>query len=406
MAPLTFRARLLAILGLFTVIPAIVLTFAWGGTMTRILPMMSGKAAWDTVASSGAQVLATARRAALTPAESAQIAVHERALLNAATRSRQFELLTERAPSALVLSSLVLVALLAFLATRVAGHLTRQLTRPLHEVVSWTGRIVRGEPLPDVEARGAPEFAVLRTRMREMSVELAAGRRAAIEAERLAAMRETARQVAHELKNPLTPIRFAVARLRRRVPDELADAVAVLDAESARLDEMARSFAQFGRLPEGPVTDVDVQELVDEVVRATVPNTISTVVEVAPQLVVRGRGPALSRALANVLLNAVEACGGPGGTIRVDARHETAAKGSMVSISVTDSGPGVAPDALDAIWQPYVTTKAGGTGLGLAIVRQTMEAHGGTARAESGAPQGLRVVLSIPVDTPPPGAAA
>ena len=86
-----------------------------------------------------------------------------------------------------------------------------------------------------------------------------------------AALRESARQVAHELKNPLTPIRFAVERLRRDAPPELAETVEVLAIESQRLEAMARSFAQFGRLPEGPRAEVDVGELVRYTARATIP---------------------------------------------------------------------------------------------------------------------------------------
>src|SRR5262249_7741734 len=175
-------------------------------------------------------------------------------------------------PAALVAASLLLLALLTFIAARVAGHLSRQLSRPLDELVSWTARIGKGEPLPEASAEGAPEFGVLRDGMQEMATDLEAGRRAALEAERLAALRESARQVAHELKNPLTPIRFAVAKLKGAVPPELAETVSVLDAESARLDQMARSFAQFGRLPDGPVTEVDVGELVAAAMRASVPN--------------------------------------------------------------------------------------------------------------------------------------
>src|SRR5205085_6889286 len=132
-------------------------------------------------------------------------------------------------------------------------------------------RIGRGEPLPTAPPRrGAPEFEVLRQRMREMASELELGRSRALEAERAATLRESARQVAHELKNPLTPIRFAVDRLRRDAPPELAETVEVLAIESRRLEEMARSFSQFGRLPEGPMADVELGELARYSARSTV----------------------------------------------------------------------------------------------------------------------------------------
>src|SRR5205823_7750202 len=152
--------------------------------------------------------------------------------------------------------------ILAVLASRIAGHLSRNMSRPLQERVGWTERIGRAEPLPEGPPRkGAPEFELLRQRMRDMSRELEMGRTRALEAERSAALRETARQVAHELKNPLTPIRFAVERLRRDAPAHLAETVDVLAVESQRLEELARSFAQFGRLPEGPRAEVDLGEL-------------------------------------------------------------------------------------------------------------------------------------------------
>ena len=98
--------------------------------------------------------------------------------------------------------------------------------------------------------------------MRTMARELDEGRRRALDAERAEAFRESARRFAHELKNPLTPIRFAVERLRRSAPDDLRDTVEVLAEESARLETMARSFAQFGRLPDGPAAEIDVADLV------------------------------------------------------------------------------------------------------------------------------------------------
>src|SRR5690606_4171226 len=110
----------------------------------------------------------------------------------------------------------------------------RQLSRPLDELVGWTGLIRLGRPIPaQSEREGAPEFEVLRSGMRTMARELEAGRLRALEAERAEAFRESARRFAHELKNPLTPIRFAVDRLRRTAPPELADTVEVLAEESA-----------------------------------------------------------------------------------------------------------------------------------------------------------------------------
>ncbi|MFI5311986.1 MAG: sensor histidine kinase [Gemmatimonadales bacterium] len=402
-----FRSRLFLILALFAFVPSIVLTLTWGGTMARLLPLMSGTAAWDSVAATGSRALDVARRDTmahrdkpLTPAESAVLLAHEQELTNSVTKARQFGFLTRNATPMLLLAGLVLLALLTYLASRVAGHLSRQLSRPLHELVGWTERIRRGEPLNDSAAgRGAPEFGVLRDGMRQMAIDLEAGRRAAVEAERLKTFRESARQVAHELKNPLTPIRFAVERLKRRqteVPSDLSEAVDVLATESARLEAMARSFAQFGRLPEGPPSDVDLGDLAREAVRTSVPPTVRSTVMVARDLpLLHGHHEALLRAVGNILLNAVEACGEHGCIDLRVARVDRNGRGELV-VAVHDNGAGIPPERLASIWEPYVTHKAGGTGLGLAIVRQTVVAHGGRVEAESAPGSGTEIRLIFP----------
>jgi signal transduction histidine kinase len=387
---------LFLILALFATVPAVILTTAWGGAVAELLPLMAGQAAWDSASSTGERALEVARRGARTASDSEQVVAHERALANSATMARRFQLLTARTPQALIFISIVLLVLLVYGAARVAGHLSRQLSRPLDELVAWTGRIARGEPLPPSDTRGAPEFDVLRDGMRQMATDLEAGRRAAIESERLATLRESARQVAHELKNPLTPIRFAVARLRGRVADDLADAVAVIDTESARLDQMARSFAQFGRLPDGPVAEVDVRELVDAAVRSAIPLGFRCDVRVASDLPrMDGQHDALGRALGNVLVNAVEACG-PSGQVTIEAVRGVLGDRPAVAILVRDNGPGLDAAKLGAIWEPYVTHKPGGTGLGLAIVRQTVAAHGGTVAADSAPGAGMTITLTLP----------
>ena len=390
-----FRTRLFVILALFALVPAVLLTLAWSALAARTIPLLSGSGAWEQVAASGDRAIRLAREAPGTPAADSALAAHEAQLGESRLQARRFRFLAERLVPAVAFGGLVLLALLSILASRVAGHLSRQLSRPLDELVGWTARIANAERLPlphEGEAKGAPEFGVLRERMRRMAADLEAGRRAALEAERLSAFRESARQVAHELKNPLTPIRFAVAALRRSAIPEQRDAVEVLDAESARLEAMAKSFAQFGRLPEGPTATVDLAELARETARTTLPATMTVRLGDGHGVQVLGQHDALHRALSNVLLNAADATGGSG-TVTVRAYVE----GPEAVLAVRDDGVGIAPDQLARIWEPYVTAKTGGTGLGLAIVKQTVVAHGGRVEAASEPGQGTEIRLRFPL---------
>src|SRR6266542_3135074 len=217
----------------------------------------------------------------------------------------------------------------------------------------------------------------------------------------LAVFGVAASRVAHELKNPLTPIRFAVARLRRAATPELQDPIDVLAAESERLERIARSFADFGRLPEGPAAEIDVGDLVRYTAGSSIPPGIAVDVDVEDDLpTIIGHHDALAGALSNVVLNAVDACEGTG-RISVGARRVGNGERGVVEISVADDGPGIAPTELDRIWDPYITGKAGGTGLGLAIARQTVLAHNGTVQAQSTLGKGTRISFVLPSGTPP-----
>ena len=402
MQPLPFRSRLFAVLLLFAVVPAVVLTLAWAGSVSTALPLMSGSAAWDTVAASGERAIAAVRGAPLTAEQRGLLAAHEQELRSSLEQARRLQFLAARSTRVIVVVAVVGLVVLGALASRVAGHLSRQLSRPLDELVRWTELIGRGDPLPaGPPRRGAPEFAVLRERMRRAAVALDEGRARAIEAERLRAFRESARQVAHELKNPLTPIRFAVARLRRDAPPDLAETIDVLGTESERLERMARSFAQFGRLPEGPPAAVDVGELAGYAARAAVPPEVPVSVRLDDGLpMVYGHHDALARALSNVLLNAVDACRPTGEIAVAVTRRELDGGAPGVEIVVRDSGCGMSAEQLAAMWEPYVTHKPGGTGLGLAIARQTVLAHRGSVSARSAPGAGTEVRLVLPAETP------
>jgi nitrogen fixation/metabolism regulation signal transduction histidine kinase len=397
-----FRARLFLILLGFALIPTIVLSAAWELTVVRVLPVIGTIPAMEKIAQTGAQAVSAAREATLNQTQARALAEHQRALDEGLLGARQMEyLMTRQAPRLAAGVALLACLLLTLVASRVAGHLSRNLSRPLSELVGWTETIERGEPLPDVPPRkGAPEFVVLRNRMREMSTELRLGRVRALEAERATALRESARQVAHELKNPLTPIRFAIARLRRDAPNELGETIDVLEAESKRLEEMARNFAQFGRLPEGPRAPVDLGELARSVARSAISSERSLTVEVADDVpMVAGHVEALGRALTNVLLNAMEASP-PASSIALRVSRTKRDGRPMVEVAVHDEGAGIPASRLERIWEPYVTHKAGGTGLGLAIVRQTLLAHDGAVEVESTLGRGTTMRLLLPADTP------
>ncbi|MEP6856888.1 MAG: HAMP domain-containing sensor histidine kinase [Gemmatimonadales bacterium] len=422
MNQLRFRTRLVLILSLFAIVPALVLTLLWSGTVSTALPFVTGRSAWDSVAASGEKAIAAARQAPLTASQRRAIDAHERELRTSVEQARRYSFLAARTVRVIAIAGVLALLMLTGAASRVAGHLSRQLSRPLDELVRWTELIGHGESLPQPPApnvvstqqkngdgvgtievttsrvKGAPEFETLRRSMREMVSELAHGRQQAIEAERLHAFRETARRVAHEIKNPLTPIRFALARLRGHAPPQLQEDVDVIEIESERLDRMAKSFAEFGRLPEGPPAEIDMSELVRYAARSCVPPSVALDLEIAENLPrVHGHNGALAGALSNVLLNAVDAST-KGGRIRVKASEVSMGGRAAVRISVADTGKGIAPESLDRIWEPYVTNKPGGTGLGLSIARQAVWAHDGTVNATSTLGKGTEIQLTIPAD--------
>src|ERR1700704_5234582 len=422
MNQLRFRTRLVLILSLFAIVPALVLTLLWSGTVSTVLPFVTGRSAWDSVAASGEKAIAAARQAPLTASQRRAIDSHERELRLSVEQARRYSFLATRTVRVIAIAGVLALLVLTGAASRVAGHLSRQLSRPLDELVRWTELIGHGESLPPPpeptivssprkngefgttievttsRVRGAPEFETLRRSMREMVSELEHGRRQAVEAERLHAFRESARRVAHEIKNPLTPIRFALARLRGQAPDALQDDVDVITMESDRLERMARSFAEFGKLPEGPPSEVDMGELVRYTARSCVPPGIALDLQIDENLPrIYGNNGALAGALSNVLLNAVDASPG-NGRITVSVRRAKMGGREAVRISVADNGKGIAPESLGTIWEPYVTNKPGGTGLGLAIARQAIWAHDGTVNATSTLGKGTEIQLTIPAD--------
>jgi two-component system nitrogen regulation sensor histidine kinase NtrY len=405
---LSFRRRIFVWLVVAAAIPAAI---AVGVTILtpRIALPVGGAAAWERAANSWRGVQRSLTGQPLTPAARSSIARHGEELSTSLGRARQSLTIHDAASAVLLVTAIGLAALVALGTVRLAGHLSRQLSRPIHELIAWTGHLTRGEPLPNQPpARGAPEFDVLREAFRRMAADLAAARAREVEAAQLRAFRDLARQVAHELKNPLTPLRFAVARLAQHARPDEAELLEIIDGESARIEQMARDFASLGRLPEGPPSPVDLGELLEALVRGTVPPPVGVRIERPADLpLVSGHYEPLRRAFHNLVLNACDACtardGGAGTAITIalravpDGAPGSEGGGGAVEVVVRDSGVGIPPEQLARIFEPYFTTKARGTGLGLALVRHTIHDHGGTVTVASEPGRGTAFTVTIPL---------
>lgn len=391
---LTFRHRVfLGLVGLGTLPLAAALVILV--VQVRSTGSPSGpRAAIERIAASGREAIAALDTTRLTADERAALRAHTDTIARGTTLARRAELLSDTAAGALavliLLGAVVLVALSITLATRWSTYTSA----PIEELVEWVRRIEVGERLPTgTVAAGAPEFDALRGALREMAAALERARRQEVERERLRAFRETARRVAHELRSPVNAAQLALRGLAAGGPrDARAEqAAAVLDDELRRLERMAQEFSQFGRLPEGPQSAIDVGDLVRDAIASTVPPDHPTIAHVDDGLTVPGHYEPLRRAVQNLVRNALEADDGRGITVRAVRAPE-----GGIALSVSDHGPGVPDDMRETVFDPYVTGKAGGTGLGLAMVRQTVVAHGGTVAVEDAPGGGATFVVRLP----------
>jgi len=393
--PLPFRRRIFLVLLAMAAVPTGLAVIGWMLTVRTVAPASGARASLEEVAGSARVMLDQIDTNRLAPAARAAMRAHIEALSRGVSLARRADLYLRYYTAGLAIVVVALGTLVLFAAVRVAGHLSRQLSRPIDELVGWTRLIRQREALPGgPPTRGAPEFESLRLALRDLAGALDAARARELEAERLRAFREVARRVAHEIKNPLTSMRIAVEQLGR--PGDAADqrrvvALEVLVAETDRLEQLAREFADFGRLPEGPTSEVDLVELLEELGRTAVPEQVAVVVHANGRRSIQGHYDPLRRAFSNLFRNAAEAMGGRG-TIDVTVAGE----GRGIVVTVADHGPGIPPDLRGRVFQPYMTTKVDGTGLGLALVRQTVDAHSGTIAASETPGGGATFTLVFP----------
>src|SRR3989475_5075799 len=248
-----------------TAVPTILAVAGWVLSVRTLAPSAGARAALEEVVNSARVVLQRVDTTRLPPDARAALRHHLESVSSSASPARRGETYLRYYTAGFAIVIVTLGALVLFAAVRLAGHLSRQLSRPIDELVGWTQLIRMRQPLPaGMPARGAPEFESLRQALRDLATALDVARDKELEAERLRAFREVARRVAHEIKNPLTSMRIAVDQLSRTVgpSDGRTDvAMEVMTAETDRLERLAREFADFGRMPEGAQSEGDLQEL-------------------------------------------------------------------------------------------------------------------------------------------------
>ena len=225
-----------------------------------------------------------------------------------------------------------------------------------------------------------------------------------LKAQRLAAWREVAQRIAHEIKNPLTPIQLSAQRLRRRLagersPEEkrlLEEATATIVQEVDGLKRLVDEFSRFARMPALTLRPTDLGRLLESVIvlyRDSHP-ALSISASFSPDLPSIEVDPdQIKRAVLNLVDNAVEAVGQTG---EVTVQTVWLPQAGRARIIVTDDGPGISPDDKERLFVPYFSTKATGMGLGLPIVHQIVTDHGGTIWVEDSAPHGSRFVIELP----------
>ena len=222
-----------------------------------------------------------------------------------------------------------------------------------------------------------------------------------IRAQRAAAWREVARRIAHEIKNPLTPIQLAAQRLRKKFSEGSPDlheiipvATASIEREVGALKQLVDEFSRFARMPEVRPRDVDFGEVVRSVLDLyTGAAGLRFEVDIDASTANSRMDPdQMRRVLINLIDNATAAMDGQG-TITIKASRDPS---ETLRVEVCDDGPGIEPRDRDKMFSPYFSTKKRGTGLGLAIVHKVVTDHQGTTRVEAPAPRGARFVIEIP----------
>ena len=277
-----------------------------------------------------------------------------------------------------------------------------RVSRPIEELARAAEDVAGGNWEAQVSERGRDELSVLARSFNHMTRELTSQRDRLVQTERVAAWRELARRLAHELKNPLFPLQLTVENLvrARQLPSEEFDEVfrestQTLGMEIANLKTIIGRFSDFSKMPKPELERIDARDVIERVrslYGAGAQNGMHFEVRMADDPMPLEADPELlHRALSNLVLNATDAMP-EGGTLTLSAQT----RDGQVEIRVSDTGQGLTPEECERLFTPYYTTRQHGTGLGLAIVQSVIADHKGKIAVESRAGEGATFIITLP----------
>jgi nitrogen fixation/metabolism regulation signal transduction histidine kinase len=303
-----------------------------------------------------------------------------------------------------VLPFVLTYVLLLAVAAAIGGVLARRLARPVEALADAALRVGGGDLGTRVNIRAPGEVGQLVDAFNQMVDELETQRRELSRLERMAAWRDIARSLAHEIKNPLTPIQLAVQQLGDQAPGRadpefvalLTECAEIVNEETDSLRRLVREFSEFARLPAPRPTPGDLSTLLGDLSRLY-GERVTYHVRSSP-LHARFDEAELRRALINLIDNGLAACREAGRPERVTLSATTNAD---VAIRAADEGCGIAPENRERIFEPNFSTKSEGMGLGLAIVAEIVRGHGGRIEVESEVGSGTTFTVHLPTAPAP-----